>query len=240
MTNGDMAMCSPELLTVITDRANLPVLEELLTEKRVQLHYMFNAMGTARSEVLQLLGLSGTEKTVLICMEPRAKALPLLNSISDRLTLSRSGSGIAFIAPISGMSMAVSKIFDEELASVKERLERLMETGFDETVDEIKFSLVVSVINKGFSEVLMEAAHGVGVLGGTIIHARRSGVEDAVKFFGVTLQAEKEIVAIVIPRAKKKELMQAITKACGINTPAHGIVISLPVESCAGLAASQE
>jgi nitrogen regulatory protein PII len=115
-----------------------------------------------------------------------------------------------------------------------------METTYEESVDEIKYSLVMAVVNQGYSEVVMEAAHTVGIPGATIVHARRSGIEDAVKFFGVTLQAEKEIVAIVAKQVQKKELMQAITKACGINTPAHGLVISLPVENCLGLSNQPE
>jgi hypothetical protein len=84
------------------------------------------------------------------------------------------------------------------------------------------------------------AAHAAGARGGTIVHARRAGIEDAIRFFGITLQEDKEIVAILIPKTQKKELMQAVSKACGSKTDAHGIVISLPVDSCAGLGAADE
>lgn len=226
---------APKLVVAIIDRASTHRLEELLRERHVHLQYMFNAQGTARSSLLRSLGLSGSDKTVCICMEPQVIALPLVASINDCLALAHKGNGIAFHIPISGVSMAVSNMFSSERATIKERLERWMETNYDEAVDEIKYSLVLSVINQGYSDTLMEAAHSVGIPGGTIIHARRANIEEAVKFFGVSLQAEKEIVLIVVKHAEKKALMQAISKACGINTPAHGVVISLPVENCMGL-----
>ena len=81
----------------------------------------------------------------------------------------------------------------------------------------------------------MEAANSVGIRSGTIINARHSSVEDEVKFFGVTLQAEKEIVFIVVPTEQKTELMKVVCQKCGLHTEAHGIMVSMPVEDCAGL-----
>jgi len=235
MNHDEFALLAPKFLTIITDRDNVNKLEDILREKHVLFHYMFNAMGTASSEILKSLGLSGTEKTVCICLEPNSKVLSLMTSVSDRLSLASSGNGITFVVPISGTSAVVSSMFREELEHSKERWEKWMDTNLEEIKKEAGYAAVVSIINQGFSEILMDAARSVGARGGTIIHARRSGIEDAAKFFGVTLQAEKEIVAILIPREKKKELMQAITKKCGLNTEAHGIVISLPVESCSGI-----
>ena len=43
-------------------------------------------------------------------------------------------------------------------------------------------------------------------------------------------------MAILTAKNGKKDLMQAISKACGVKSDARGIIFSLPVESCAGLA----
>ena len=237
--NFDPAQSAPRLITMIVDRNHTERLEDFLREKRVHLHYMFNAMGSASSEVFKSLGLSGTEKTVCLCVEPAVRAFPLTRSVADRLALTRPGNGIAFITPVTAVSAAISSQISAELEYLNERLDKWMDKGLEELREgskvDIEYSLILSVINQGFSETLMDAAHSVGVLGGTIVYARRTSVEEKVKFFGVTLQAEKEIVAIVVPRAKKKELMEVITKKCGLNTEAHGIVIALPVEHCVGL-----
>jgi len=247
MQPEETAQMAPKLLTVIAARGQAGLLEDTLREKHVHMHYMFNAVGTARSEILSSLGLSDTEKTVALCMAPAVIARPLMHCVADRLSLTKPGHGITFIVPIASACAALCDIFGEEARQIKtnkmsERWESFMETAekTERPHEEAGWALVVSVINQGFSEVLMDAAREAGARGGTIVHARHSDIGDKVKFFGVTLQAEKEIVAVLIPRGQKRTLMQAISKKCGLGTEAHGIVISLPVESCAGLDEERE
>jgi len=222
---------------IIIDRDKTDKVEELLREKRLHLHYMFNGMGTAHSEVLKQLGLSGTEKTVCACIVPAPSAGTFMVSAAERLSLTVPGNGIVFIIPLSGISAALSAFLHNE--NNNGRIENVMGAS-EELKGESGYSLVVSVIEKGFSEEIMGAARTVGARGGTIINARRSGGEDAVKFFGVTLQAEKEIVTILVQNEHKKALMQAIANKCGLNSKAHGIILSLPVENCYGIHTEKE
>ncbi len=64
MSNEEFCSLAPRLLVIITDRSKTRMLEDLLCEKQVHLHYMLNAVGTARSAMLASLGLSGSDKTV--------------------------------------------------------------------------------------------------------------------------------------------------------------------------------
>ncbi|MCL2774681.1 MAG: hypothetical protein FWD71_15240 [Oscillospiraceae bacterium] len=248
---------TPKVLVTIIDRGDTKRLEELLNEKHAHFRYMFDGMGTANSEILKAFGLSGTEKTVCLCLETSIRARSVMTSVVERLSLTKPGNGISFILQVSGISASISQVFERiknmrsqyDCYNKNERHEDIMQnmqknrqeteisgiSGRTENPEDDRYELVVSVVNQGFSEILMESAKAAGARGGTIIHARRMGVDEDVKFFGISVQAEKELVAIVILRSRKKELMQAITKACGIHTGAHGIVLSLPIESCAGL-----
>ncbi len=226
---------APWLLTAIIDRDDSGRLEDILREKRVHFHYMFHAMGAASSESLKTFGLSGTEKTVCLCIVPDVRAEALLTAVKERLALTRPGNGIAFIMPVSGVSAGISHTLAKEYTEHEKGQGKNMERETINGSPEPGHELVIALVNQGFSEQVMDAAHKAGARGGTIVNARRTGLEDAVKFFGISLQAEKEIVAILIPRQQKKELMQAISSACGMKTQAHGIVFSLPVEACAGL-----
>ncbi len=221
---------APKLLVVITDWDNVGRVETIYREKHVFFHYVATAMGTASSEVLKAFGLSGTRKAVCMCIEPAARVKPLITAMIERFEFTRPGNGIAFIIPISGISATVSGVLDKQ-----ERLADLMDKEVEKPLEHQRHELVVAVINQGYSETLMSAARAAGARGGTIIHARQSGIEETVKFFGISLQAEKELVAILIQHGQKRELMQAISRACGMRTEAQGIVISLPVEACAGI-----
>ena len=226
---------TPKMVAAIIDRDQSLRLEDILRERHAHFHYMFNATGTASSEILNTFGLTDTKKIVCICMEPSFKAEHLMTAIRERMELNRPGRGIVFTLPISGISAIITHAFSSEITAHRERWVEHMEKEAESCNRDARFELVVAIVNQGFSEEVMEAARAKGARGGTIVHARRTGTEDSVKFFGISLQTEKEIVAIVTQKDHKRELMQAINRACGIKTEAHGIVISMPVESCAGI-----
>lgn len=95
--------------------------------------------------------------------------------------------------------------------------------------------LILTILNRGYTDLLMDAAKSAGAQGGTVLLARRVGYEDAQNLLGFTLQPEKEIIAILVPREKKHPVMQAINKVAGLTTECQGILFSLPVEDIMGL-----
>jgi nitrogen regulatory protein PII len=95
--------------------------------------------------------------------------------------------------------------------------------------------LIISIINHGYSDEFMNTARSAGATGGTIINARGQGHEGAVKFLGVSVQDEKEIIIMLAGSEKKVAIMRAVCEAHGLNSPAQGIVFSLPVDEVLGL-----
>ena len=101
--------------------------------------------------------------------------------------------------------------------------------------EQAKYSLVVTIANRGYVDTIMEAATQAGARGGTVIHAKGVGDEEAGSFFGITLQPEKDLILMLVPQKEKLAVMQAVGKAAGMLTKAHGILFSLPVESFGGI-----
>ena len=101
--------------------------------------------------------------------------------------------------------------------------------------NEIKCSLVVAIVNRGFSELVMDTARANGATGGTILSGRGTGGEKAKKFFSLSLQEEKEVVLILVKEEIRAEIMRAVAKEFGLDSPGKGIVFSLPVEETIGL-----
>ena len=83
----------------------------------------------------------------------------------------------------------------------------------------------------------MEAAKAAGATGGTLVHARGLGSKEAIKYLGITMQPEKDLVLILAPADKRHAIMENITREVGLNTPGKGICFSLPVNSARGLEA---
>ena len=100
--------------------------------------------------------------------------------------------------------------------------------------DKFKFDLIFAIVNHGYSDELMNTAREAGASGGTVVNARGQAHEGAVKFFGISVQDEKEIILILTSHEKKVAIMQAVSEAHGLNSGAHGIVFSVPVENVIG------
>ena len=79
----------------------------------------------------------------------------------------------------------------------------------------------------------MDAARAAGAGGGTVIHAKGTGMEGAAKFMGIDLVNEKELVLIVSRTSEKNAIMKAIMDTA--DKKAGSIVFSLPVTDTAGL-----
>ena len=95
--------------------------------------------------------------------------------------------------------------------------------------------LIIVITEPGYTNMVMDAARSAGAYGGTVIHAKGTGMELAEKFMGVSLASEKELVLVVTKTELKNPIMQAIMKEAGLQTKAKSIAFSLPVTDTAGL-----
>ena len=95
--------------------------------------------------------------------------------------------------------------------------------------------MIVCIVNAGFSEAVMDAAKEIGARGGTIISARGTAAKEAESIFQITIQPEKEIVIILVPSKIRDDILHAVYRSVGLNTPGQGIAFSLPVDSAVGL-----
>ncbi|MBO5457634.1 MAG: P-II family nitrogen regulator [Clostridia bacterium] len=94
---------------------------------------------------------------------------------------------------------------------------------------------IFCIVNSGYSEAVMDAAKKLGARGGTIMNARGTANKEAEKFFNITIQPEKEIVMILVPSALKEDILHALYKQVGLDTPGQGIAFALPVDGVVGL-----
>lgn len=96
--------------------------------------------------------------------------------------------------------------------------------------------LIVVIVNQGYEETVMSKAREAGARGGTIFNARGTAdAQDLVKFMGVTLHPNKEIILILTTKKSRDTIMTAIKDGVGLQTDGAGIVFSLPVDSVMGV-----
>jgi nitrogen regulatory protein PII len=100
---------------------------------------------------------------------------------------------------------------------------------------EYKYEAIFCIVNSGYSETVMEVAKSVGAGGGTVINARGTANKEAETFFHITIDPEKEIVMILVPKKLKDPLLRGLYKTVGLDSPGQGIAFSVPVEQAVGL-----
>ena len=90
--------------------------------------------------------------------------------------------------------------------------------------------LITAIINHGQADEVMAVSRQNGARGGTVLDARGTGTEDDVKFFGISLAPEKEMLLIVAEREHSNDILQALGDLPLFSEPGGGIVFTMNVE----------
>ena len=226
----------PRLLLFITRTEDEKRLEALLDEVHVPIFYQCRGKGTAPSEMLDIFGLSGSVRLITLGILPKFLVPNALKKIGRQLYFHQRGGGIVVTLPVTGLQTPVFQTLNEETRDqlaqqIKERIERDMA----EMHEHSNYSMIWVSVANGYSDDVIDAAQAAGAKGGTILKGRRRNSEHVSQHLGISIQDEQDFVFIVVPREKKAAIMSAITTACGLRTPAHGVVFSLPVDEAVGL-----
>lgn len=103
-----------------------------------------------------------------------------------------------------------------------------------------QFDLILTIVNRGFADQVVDAARAAGAHGGTVFYARGTGVHEMEKFFAIAIQPEKEVVLNLVRHEDTQEIMHSIVAAAGLNTEGKGLAFALPIAEVAGIVHSLE
>ena len=183
--------------------------------------------GTATNEIMDYLGLDTNDKAVAFSIIEEHTWITVKKQLQKELQIDAPGGGIAFTVPLSSVGgKKTLQYLIESQDYIKEEESTLQNTDHE---------LIIVIAEHGYTELIMDAARGAGAYGGTVIHAKGTGIEAADKFMGVTLAAEKEVIYIVTQTGQKNPIMKAIMEKAGLESKAKAVVFSLPVTDTAGL-----
>ncbi|MBO5415441.1 MAG: P-II family nitrogen regulator [Clostridia bacterium] len=212
------------LITIIR-RSDTEEYEKFYSKHNVDVLYAINCNGTVHKRTLDLLGIERTDKTMLVTITDGNSLRQLTRSLTAEMKIDLPDRGVAMAVPLAsvGGAQTLGYFTDGQIDNTKE-IEGMCSD----------YELIIAIYERGFTDMVMDAARSAGAGGGTAIKARGTGAKAAEKFFGISLASEKEIVFIVSDINKKKDIMRAIMHEAGVNTEAHALVFSLPVSETAG------
>ena len=215
------------IMTTIIDRKNSKKYIDLYKKDKLEVMYITLGEGTARGDILDYLGLEASEKMVIFNFVQQHDWMLTKKDLQRKLQIDAPGEGIAFLVPLSsiGGKRTLQFLLDRQELPESE----------ESTLKDTTYELIVAIADQGNLEMVMDAARGAGAYGGTVIHAKGTGMEYAEKYLGVTIAAEKAMIFIVTKKDQKNSIMKAIMEQAGMQTPAKTIVFSLPVTDTACL-----
>jgi len=87
--------------------------------------------------------------------------------------------------------------------------------------------LIVTIVNRGYSEELMSAARSAGAGGGTIVNGRGTGTAEDATYWGINLTPEKEVLLIVAKPDDTANIVNAIRSQSAFSERGAGIIFTL-------------
>ncbi len=104
---------------------------------------------------------------------------------------------------------------------------------------EQKYDLIITIVEKGHADFVVDAARDAGASGSSIVHAKGTGPHEHESFLGISLQPEKDMVLTLVKREEKKSIMNTIAIRTNLNVEGKGICFSLPVNEVMGISRMQ-
>lgn len=98
-----------------------------------------------------------------------------------------------------------------------------------------KTELIVCIVERDFSGDVIDAAKRGGAEGATVLYGRGSGIHENERFFGITIEPEKEIILILIPQEIRNKVLCAIRDEIDIDQPGRGVAFVLDVTKVIGI-----
>jgi len=201
---------------IIVDRGKADALLHRAQRLGVSRGTILLGEGTMPSRLLDFLGISQTQKELLLMGVPEKTAEQLYVLLREEFKLHKRYKGIAFSVPYLQYDP------ENNAPAVFSRV-----TG-------APYVCLMTVLDRGLGQECMRVARQAGARGGTILHAHGAGVpQDFV--FPLMVEPQKDTVLIVTPRESAAAIRDAVYTGMRLKRKGSGIVFAMPVTRTLGL-----
>ena len=101
--------------------------------------------------------------------------------------------------------------------------------------DKKEYQLIITIVEQGNAEDVIECAKKGGAEGGTILTGRGAGIHDTSKILGILIEPEKEVIFTLIEKEKTDAVLEAIVDGMELEKPGKGIAFVIDVPKVAGI-----
>ncbi len=181
---------------------------------------IFLGRGTVNSSILRFLSLYDERKEIVLMGADYPLAEKVLEELDRKFEFKKPHHGIAFFVSLVDI---VGSSFCKGEEAQQERGEEKM------------YQLIMTIVNRGKAEDVIEAAQAAGSKGGTIVNARGSGIHESGKLFNMEIEPEKEMVLILSTEDTASAIVSSIEEKLEIDKPGNGIIFVQNVVRTCGI-----
>ena len=102
-------------------------------------------------------------------------------------------------------------------------------------LEDKSFSLVVAIVNPGYSEEVIRIAEENGASGGTVVFGRGASIRSKASLLGISIEPQKEVIYVVSPREVVPDLLIKLNTACRLSELGSGLAFAVPLDAVTGL-----
>ncbi len=99
----------------------------------------------------------------------------------------------------------------------------------------MQFKIIFASVKTDITDKIVDAAKEAGATGATIIPARGTGIREAKTFFGLSLEAQTDIIMFLLEEHLIEKILKTIGRVGEFDKPGTGIAFVLPVDQVIGL-----
>ncbi len=177
--------------------------------------------GTVNNRILDFFGITDIRKEIVLMVADKKTATKTVTKLDKDFKFEKPNHGIAFttfVCDVIGASCCKNDNLKEG-------------RGVDNTM----YQAIITIVDKGKAEYVINAANAAGSKGGTIINGRGSGIHETAKLFSMEIEPEKEIVLILSKRERTESIINSIREQLKIDDPGKGIIFIQDVNKTYGL-----
>jgi len=97
------------------------------------------------------------------------------------------------------------------------------------------FKIIFASVKSDLTDKIVDAAKKAGATGATIIPARGTGIREAKTFFGLSLEAQTDIILFLLEERLVEQVLETIGRIGEFDQPGTGIAFVIPVDQVIGL-----
>lgn len=180
---------------------------------------IFLGRGTVRNSLLNFLSLYDERKEIVLIGADSITSNEVISKLNEEFRFEKPNHGILFttnVCEVKGSNNCKSCASNEERGGMM-------------------YQNIITIVNRGRAEEVIDAAQSAGSKGGTIVNARGSGIHETRKLFNMDVEPEKEMVIILSKRDTTDSIIASIREKLDIDKPGNGIIFVQDIHQSYGI-----